>query len=120
MKTQPIESLDKLMSGAVSERFSDELKRVLENVLDPNTDAKKARKVQLTVTIKPNEKRNVANFSVEAKSTLAPPVPVATSVYIGKDKNGQVIAEEVTKEIPGTVDLFTGEIVKQNVVNFGK
>ncbi len=109
MKTQPIKSLDLLMSGAVSERFGDELSRALENILDPNTDPKKPRKITLTVTIKPNKDRNVADFAVEAKSSLAAPVPVATSVYIGKDKHGNVVAEEVTDEIPGQMNIYGEE-----------
>lgn len=120
MKTQPISSLDKLMSGAVSERFNDELQKVLENVLDPNTDPKKKRKVTLNVTIAPNEKRDIADFSVEAKSTLAPPIPVSTAVYIGKTSDGDIVAEEVTKELPGTVNMFTGEVTALNAAIFAK
>lgn len=118
MKTKPISSLDKLMSGAVSERFNDELQKVLENVLDPNTDSRKKRKVTLNVTITPNEKRDIADFSVEAKATLAPPIPVSTAVYIGKTADGDIMAEEVTQEIPGTVNMFTGEVVSPNTAIF--
>ena len=120
MQTKEVKSLDELMGGAVSERFAGEMKRVLQNILDPNTDAKKARKIQITVTVKPNENRNSAEFHVEAKSTLAAPLPVSTSVYIGKDKDGSVIAEEVTQEMPGTQNMFTGEVTAPKVINFGK
>lgn len=117
MKTQPIKSLDTLMSGAVSERFADELARTLENVLDPNTDPKKTRKITLTLTIKPNKDRNVADFAVEAKSTLAAPIPVATTAYIGKNKKGDFVAEEVVDEIPGQLDIY-GEETTPNMATF--
>ena len=120
MKTQPINSLDNLMSGAVSERFNDELQKVLQNVLDPNTDPKKKRKLQFVVTVAPNEKRDAAEFSVDVKASLAPPVPVSTSVYIGKTNDGDVIAEEITKDMPGSINMFTGEIINPKTVNFGK
>ncbi|WP_314881384.1 hypothetical protein [Filifactor alocis] len=37
-------SLETLMQGAVQEKFENELKRVLENIMDPNTDFKKKKK----------------------------------------------------------------------------
>lgn len=93
--------LNNFASGAVSEKFNAELQRVLDNIADPNTDAKKSRKVTLTVTLKPNDNRDLANVSVETKSTIAPPTPIGTSLLIDMDSNGKVTGAELKSSIPG-------------------
>ena len=75
-----IESLDKLMDGAVTERFHREFNRLLDNVYDPNTDAQASRKITMTVVIKPDKQRQSAAFNVDIKSTLASPVPLVQTV----------------------------------------
>lgn len=52
-----------LSQGGAVERFQDELTRVIANITDPNTPAKKARTVTLKMTIKPNEQRNMAEVN---------------------------------------------------------
>ncbi|MEZ7173612.1 replication terminator protein [Sporosarcina sp. OR05] len=93
--------LNNFASGAVAEKFNIELQKVLENIADPNTDSKKARKVTLVVTLKPNDKRNLANVSVEAKSSIAPPQPIGADLLIDMDKNGRVTGAELKSGIPG-------------------
>lgn len=68
---------------------------MLDNIADPNTDFKKARKVTLTVTLKPNENRNLADIKVEAKSTIAPPQPIGTEMLIGIGNDGKVTGKEL-------------------------
>lgn len=93
--------LNGFANGAVSEKFNNEMQRVLDNIADPNTDFKKARKVTLVVTLKANENRNLANVSVEAKSTIAPPQPIGTELLIDMDANGKVTGAELKSGIPG-------------------
>lgn len=80
--------------GAAVELLNDALNRVWDNVLDPNTAPKATRNVVLTVTIKPNEDRNIATALIDVKAKLAPPKGVGTVVYVGKDKSGQGVAME--------------------------
>lgn len=42
--------LSTMANGGVQEKFVQELKKVTENILDPNTDAKKKRTVTITLT----------------------------------------------------------------------
>lgn len=93
--------LNGFANGAVSEKFNNEMQRVLDNIADPNTDFKKARKVTLVVTLKANENRNLANVSVEAKSIIAPPQPIGTELLIDMDANGKVTGAELKSGIPG-------------------
>lgn len=92
---EKIIDLNKFAAGAVSEKFNSEMQRVLDNIADPNTDFKKAWKVTLTVTLKPNENRNLADIKVEAKSTIAPPQPIGTEMLIGIGNDGKVTGKEL-------------------------
>ena len=93
---EPTEFVDlsNLARGAALELLNDALNKVWDNVLDPNTAAKAPRGVTLTVSIKPNEERNIANTVIDVKAKLAPPKGVGTVVYIGKDASGQGVAQE--------------------------
>jgi hypothetical protein len=94
-------NLDTIAGGAVAERFNKELQLVLNNIADPNTDAKKKRKLQLTVTFAPDEKRSLAGLSILAKKTLVPAKEIETQLVIGQDRDGRVVAKELMSGIPG-------------------
>lgn len=88
-------NLEEFAGGALSEKVNAEIERVLKNISDPNTDPKKARKITINVTLKPNLERNAAAVIVDTKSTLAPSIPMETNIMIDKDLNsGQVLASE--------------------------
>ncbi len=60
-------NLAEMAEGAFLERFHIELEKALENIADPNTDPKKARKITLTATLKADEKRDIINFEVQVE-----------------------------------------------------
>ena len=72
--------VETLSSGGCVERLQDEIQRAIANICDPNTPAKKPRKIKLEITIKPNEQRNMAEVMVKTSSTLCPPEPLETSI----------------------------------------
>lgn len=114
-----IRSLDELMDGALTERFNTELRKVLENVLDPNTDAKKKRQIQINIFITPNDRRDAAEFKIEVKSTVAAPVPAAQTVFLQMDEQtGAVTATEITNQVPGQINM-EGAPVMPRVIDFG-
>lgn len=117
MATRKIKNLDDLMDGALTERFNYELDRVLNNVYDPNTSPCKKRRIQIVVDITPNERRDAAEFKVDVKSTLAPPIPVAQTVFISMDDKGNVTATEMTNQLPGQIDL-EGDVSIPRVIEF--
>lgn len=78
------------------------MEEVAQNIQNPNTDAKKARKITITLTVKPNDQRDFSTVGIEAKTTLAPTLGVVTAMTIGKDiKTGEVQAVEIGNQIPG-------------------
>lgn len=90
-----IVDLNSFASGAMSERFNQELQKVLDNIVDPNTDPKKARKVTLTVTISSNDNRELASVSVKADSKLCPAKNIETQLLMDYDSNGKVTGAEL-------------------------
>lgn len=114
-----IKQLDELMDGALTERFNREMERVLGNVFDPNTNPKAKRQIQIVIDIAPNERRDAAEFKVDVKSKIAPPVAIAQTVFLHMDDSGNVTATEMTKEVPGQLDIEGNVQALPRVVEFG-
>lgn len=115
-----IKQLDELMDGALTERFNREMDRVLQNVFDQNTDPKAKRQIQIIIEITPNKTRDVAEFKVDLKTKTAPPIPLTQMCFLYQNDAGDVTAAEVTKEVPGQMDMDGGEQPLPRVVEFGK
>jgi hypothetical protein len=110
-----------IAKGSLPERADIEIEKVLQNILDKNTDWKKARKVTLELEFKAtNESREDVTVSLTAKSSVSPYNPVRTQIYVGKDESGKVKAEEYVRgttpgQLPITViDKETGEILEES------
>lgn len=81
--------------GAVEERFSIELQKVIENIQDVNTEAEKKRTITITMDIVPvSEGREFCTLETKVVSKLQPYKPFMTSVGVGIDGNGVVHANE--------------------------
>lgn len=112
--------IETLYQGGAVERLHAEMQRVLANIADPNTPAKKVRKVKLEISIKPNEQRNMAEVIVSTSSVIVPPEPLETSIYIDVDRTtGEVAASEMVggenpeqELLPGVAEVMPGKIVQ--------
>lgn len=106
-------TLANLAGGAVLERFNIEMGKVIANVADPNTDAKKKRTVTIKVTVSPNADRSMATLEIETKAGIMPAVPVSTVIAIDTDYRGNAVAGELLSNHPDQrmIDPDTGEIV---------
>ncbi|HEQ0361438.1 TPA: hypothetical protein ACF4ZG_000924 [Streptococcus pyogenes] len=92
--------LSAIGEGGLQEKVDKELEKVFDNILDPNTDIKTKRKLTITLTMVPDDTREVIGTSMEVKSSLAPQTGVATTVLVGQ-KDGKVYANELKSKIPG-------------------
>jgi hypothetical protein len=103
-----------IAKGALVEQADVEIQRILENISDPNTDIKKVRKLTITMSFKPMD-RDAAAIEVVTKSSCVPYNAVATQVFIGRNDDGQVVAEEFIKgQVKGqlkVIDDDTGEVI---------
>lgn len=86
-------SLATLANGSAVDLFDTEMKKVLTNILDPNTKADAVRSVTLKVDFKPSETRGVSEIAISAVSKLAPPKSAKSTLYIGT-KKGEAVAVE--------------------------
>jgi len=113
-------TMETLCGGGVIESLHHEIQNVLDNVADPNTEAKKVREVRLVIKVKPNDHRNMADVTVQASSKLIAAAPLATSIIIDKDGNRTVAAELFGGENPGQLTLPEIEASAHNVSKFQK
>ena len=68
MKDKTIKiDLSKIANTALQEKVDKELKKVLDNILDPNTEAKATRKVTITLTMSTDDERTVVKTGMEVK-----------------------------------------------------
>lgn len=113
MKKQKINfELSKIAEGGVQVKLNRALQQVADNILNPNTEAKKKRKVTITLTIVPNDKRDAADTLVEVKTSLAPETGVPSTMLLGRDIKGEVHINELKSGIKGQeyIDPDTGEV----------
>lgn len=115
--------LNTFADGALAERANVELQKILENIADPNTDAKQKRKLTLTITLAADDKRDVVLSTVVAKSTLAPAKQIEAKFIMDLDSRGKVTGAELKSGIKGQtyIDVETGEIQDDRgakIVNF--
>lgn len=82
MKAESSSILDMAM-GAIKERVDYEMGHVIDNILDPNTNPTKKRKMVLTLELTPDSERRTIQVACTAKSTLVATNPVSTSLYVG-------------------------------------
>lgn len=96
-------SLQNIGNGVALELFERELKNVLKNIADINTDAKATRKITLEVSITPNETGEVGACSVKCTSKLAGLSPVKATMHFAH--NGKELqAFEHNKTQPSLFD----------------
>ena len=97
-----------ICDGAVQEKVDRALRAVADNIIDPNTDAKKKRSITMKITFQPNEDdREDVAVSVEVTKTLAPEAGVRTQFYITQDieSGAMTIQEHQRGMIKGQLDF---------------
>lgn len=110
--------LSNLAGGAVAEKFNLELDKVLANIADPNTDAKRNRTLTVKLTFKADENRDIATVGIETSSSLAPTKGVMTRLMLDRDRQGNVVGSELgaTKSDPVLIESETTKVVGFNKI----
>lgn len=78
-------SLDRLCGGALLERFTMEMAKIVQNIIDPNTDPEKNRTITIKLTFKPDKGRKSVKTSIATSLCLAPLLADETMLLIGQD-----------------------------------
>ena len=99
-------NLEQFAGGKLSVQLNKALEKITENVQDPNTDAQKVRKINVSISLRPNEERNFVSTTVETKLSLAPELGATTALSMGRDlRTGEVEAIEIFNQIPGQMSV---------------
>lgn len=99
-------NLDALAGGELGEQFQAAAKKVVENLLDPNTPYKNKRGITIKLTFEQNEERNDVSVGVQVDTKLSPHSPMKTNLAIGKDlRTKQVYVQEYGRTIKGQVKI---------------
>ena len=128
-------NIEQFSNGELTQQINREMEAVARNISDPNTEAKTARKITVTITMKPNEQRDFITTSITTKSALAPTLGAVTALGVAKNlKTGEIEVAEIGNQIPGqmtmedvadqqitevdgqAVDTTTGEIIGNSKV----
>lgn len=114
-------SLENMVGGALQEQFTKAFDRVVDNLADPNTSFKEARKITIELKFTQNEMRDDVSCAVSVKEKLAAQAPMQTAFMVGKNlKTGEMYAEEYGRHnhLKGqmtvdemAVDPSTGEVL---------
>lgn len=122
-------SLEQIMGGGLQEQFGKAFDRVIENLADPNTSFKEARKITIELKFTQNEARDDVSCALSVKEKLAAQAPMQTAFVVGKNlKTGEMYAEEYGRhsqikgqttfeDVDVTVDRETGEVLEEQPKN---
>lgn len=95
-----LRSVLELKNGAFLEAADSVFAQVINNIRDPCTDAKKVRKIQITISFKPDDNRESIGVGFDVKPVLAPFFQLNTMIY----DNGSNVTE-MSAQIPGQMNL---------------
>lgn len=127
--------LSELANGAIQEKLDGELKKVFENIHDPNTKAEDKRTVTIKLEFVPDENRQTVKVNSNISIKLANVKDVSMTVLTGKNlTNGKIEAKELKSTVPGQtyldpddltqktdvgvpVDVIEREMNRKNVIN---
>ena len=99
-------NLEEFAGGKLSVQLNKALEKVTENIQNPNTDAQKVRKINVSISLRPNDERNFVSTTVETKLSLAPELGATTALSMGRDlRTGEVEAIEIFNQIPGQMSV---------------
>ncbi|MGV0961780.1 MAG: hypothetical protein ACOYB1_18300 [Limnohabitans sp.] len=105
-------SLANLDGGALEERFQYELKKVIKNIQDPNTDAEAKRTISISISLQPFKgNRDICGYMVSCSSKLGKDSPLEGFITNGMDPiTGEI---EVCEHRPRQANLFESPAAKK-------
>lgn len=108
--------LSELANGAIQGKLDYELKKVFENIHDPNTKATDKRTITIKLDFVPDENRQTVKVESNFTTKLANIEGASTTVLTGKDLNsGKVEARELKSTIPGQTFFDSDDQIKTDV-----
>ena len=113
-------SILNMAKGAREEEVNLQMAKVAQNLIDPNTDWKKARKLIVTLDFVTDEQREITRVTATAEAKLVPSKPVSSQITFGYDENGEMCAVELTRAVPGQMDMLGGVEADPQIIKLSK
>ncbi|EQA5419167.1 hypothetical protein ACX35F_000466 [Enterococcus hirae] len=104
--------LSTIGEGALQERFIASMEKVIENILDLNTEATKKRSITIQLDFTPDEYREVTNIEMQTKEKLVPRTQVLARKIVNRSfETGYPEANELLSDVKGQtyMDFQKGE-----------
>lgn len=99
-------SLEEIAGGALQEQFGKAFQKVVENLSDPSTSFKEARKITIVLKFTQNESRDDVACEVSVSEKLAAQAQTKTSFAIGKNlKTGDISVTEYGRNLKGQMSI---------------
>lgn len=117
-------NMEEFAGGELSRQINRDIETVMKNIVDPNTEAKAARKITVTIGFKVNgEQRDFITTSVNSKPTVAPALGAVTALGVAQNlKTGEIEVAEIGKQVPGQMSIddmpgVTADNTASNVID---
>ncbi len=78
---------------------------VAENIMNPNYPAKGKRKITVTITVTPDEERDIGKASLDVKTTLVNRKPFEQRLLFNRDSKGQAGVAELNSADPKQLEI---------------
>lgn len=101
--------LNQFMGGALAEKLEQALLEVADNVLDANYPAKGKRKIVVTITVDPDEERDIAKASLDVKTTLVGRRPFEQRLLFNRDNMGRAGVAELNSADPNQLEISVND-----------
>lgn len=103
-------SILEMAHGGFLEQVDYEMAKVIDNIMDPNTNATGKRKITITMELTPDDSRLNIAVRFSTKLALVATNPLTTSLYVvGESGTGEMQVVENVPQLPGQLDMGGGE-----------
>ena len=90
-------SLSTLANGSIETQFQTQFQEILDNVVDPNTEATAVREINIKIKMKPGKTRQNMDLTATVTGKKAPWKSANASVMIDSDNGRGVAAERIAR-----------------------
>lgn len=110
METFDKKSILEMSRGAFMEVADYGMAKLLDDIMDPNTQATSPRALTITLKLTPNEQRSKVAVECTPKLSFGKMLPLGTTLHAMADRTtGEMCMVEATPQIPGQLGFDRDE-----------
>ncbi len=110
METLDKKSILEMGQGSFMELADYGMAKLLDDIMDPNTQATSPRTLTITLKLTPNEQRSKVAVECTPKFSFGKMLPLETTLHVIADREtGEMCIVEATPQIPGQMGFDGAE-----------